>query len=610
MRGWIVWVGAAAFTALGFGLVPAAEAQRDKGYYVSGGRDWRGSVSHRTWRVARPTYNARWTHAPRGAWVVRDRYWDPRWGWRTDPRTRTVFTVTPAREVWFLDPTSGWAFTIDRWGRVYTADPRARWVYSLGHVSYWRGDLLYFFDYWNPVGGYYVLDRYDYYYDVYWSRGRRYSYWDYDYAYRYLWTTYDDWFYSPRFSVSINFHFYEPRYVRWEGYRPDYYWTGRQYTAAPDPRTQFTGLPMPAVATSEQTAPLYTGPAPGVSGFGLGDPSVPLKDSAPAGAAEGSTLGADQSMPTVGFGSDPQTLPSLPLGDPAVPPVPAEAPQVPPSDPGFKPSEDWAPPAEAGTSVEPQSMGTVDSAWVPDGGSSAWSSPTAPADDDRGASWQSNPAPEPLPTDEGFKPRDRWGDAADDAGGAFEAPVWDSPRDETPSYEAPQWNRPQDPEPSYEAPVWNDVPRSEPAYEAPQWQKPRDEPPSYEAPQWSTPREETPSYEAPVWNDAPRSEPAHEAPQWQTPRDEPPSYEAPQWSTPRDETPSYEPPRGRDDRHEAPSWNADDYDPRGFDVARVDRRDGRDERERDQYEDDRAQRHDSYESDEERDHDPPDDWPR
>ncbi|MCU0755403.1 MAG: hypothetical protein MUE46_09825 [Xanthomonadales bacterium] len=186
-------------------------------------------------RVIVPQRHRRWSEPPRGARRVHGRYWNPSWSWKSDPHTRTVFVVTPSRELWFLDPTTGWAYTIDRWGRVYTADPRARWVYYVGPVHAWQGDLPYFFSHWEPHNGYYRVPRFDS-FSVYYGSSRYRGY-DYAYAYDTLWG-FERWFYSPSFSRVTAFRHYDPYYLSWRGYYRDTYVDARgRYWWEPDPVT-------------------------------------------------------------------------------------------------------------------------------------------------------------------------------------------------------------------------------------------------------------------------------------------------------------------------------------------------------------------------------------
>ena len=75
-------------------------------------------VNQTTRRVAVPVRNQRVYSAPRGATLLRSRYWDPRTRWMVDPRTHSSYSVLSNGEVWFMEPSSGWAYTVDRYGRV------------------------------------------------------------------------------------------------------------------------------------------------------------------------------------------------------------------------------------------------------------------------------------------------------------------------------------------------------------------------------------------------------------------------------------------------------------------------------------------------------------
>ncbi len=179
-------------------------------------------VSRTVRRVATPTRNARIYTAPRGAVALRSRNWDSRTRWIVDRRTNTSYAVLNNGEVWFMDPSSGWGYTVDRYGRVYGADPRRNTIYAFSSLNSWRGDLFYFFNYYTPWDGHYTLRDYDYFYSSYY--GRRYDYYDAGYAYRTLWDDCDDYFFSRRFNSTVNFHYYDSRYLRYDrGWRSDYY---------------------------------------------------------------------------------------------------------------------------------------------------------------------------------------------------------------------------------------------------------------------------------------------------------------------------------------------------------------------------------------------------
>jgi hypothetical protein len=161
--------------------------------------EWRQQL-----RVATPVRNARWRSPPPGAVRIHHRRFDTRWNWRTAPDYRVVYTYSRG-ELWFLDPTTGWAFSVDRYGIVYTADPWRGWVYSLGPLTRWTADLLYFFDLYRFDRGYWYCRDFDYFVD-HWERyPRRGGYYTYDTAYSTLW----DWepYWGSRSFVSFSTRF-------------------------------------------------------------------------------------------------------------------------------------------------------------------------------------------------------------------------------------------------------------------------------------------------------------------------------------------------------------------------------------------------------------------
>lgn len=154
-------------------------------------------------RVALPSRHARWNAPPPGAVRVYHRRFDPRWGWRAAPRHHVVYTYFRG-DLWFLDPTTGWAYSVDRYGMVYTADPYRGWVYSLGPLTRWTADLLYFFDLYRFDRGYWYCRDYDYFVDT-WETRSRYGHYTYDTAYSSLWQ-WEPYFASPAFvSYSLSF---------------------------------------------------------------------------------------------------------------------------------------------------------------------------------------------------------------------------------------------------------------------------------------------------------------------------------------------------------------------------------------------------------------------
>jgi hypothetical protein len=112
--------------------------------------------------------------------------------------------------MWFMDPTTGWAYSIDRYGIVYTADPYRGWVYSLGPLTRWTADLLYFFDLYRFDRGYWYCRDYDYLVDL-WEGDSRYGYYTYDTAYSTLWG------WEPYFSSSSFISYSNEFTVIWVG---------------------------------------------------------------------------------------------------------------------------------------------------------------------------------------------------------------------------------------------------------------------------------------------------------------------------------------------------------------------------------------------------------
>lgn len=87
--------------------------------------------------------------------------------WKTNPSTRTIFTIDAERRLWFIDPTSGWPYTLDGKGNAYTANARTGEVYSAGNLALWPGNIPYFFANWSLVGGVYTLASLDLYLSIY-----------------------------------------------------------------------------------------------------------------------------------------------------------------------------------------------------------------------------------------------------------------------------------------------------------------------------------------------------------------------------------------------------------------------------------------------------------
>jgi len=105
-------------------------------------------------KVATPVRNpAVATAPPQGAQPTEAIQFDTSLRWKSDPSTRTVFSIDGNRRIWFIDPTSGWPYTLDSRGVVYTANALSGIVYSLGSLARWQGTIPYFFRYWSVVGG-------------------------------------------------------------------------------------------------------------------------------------------------------------------------------------------------------------------------------------------------------------------------------------------------------------------------------------------------------------------------------------------------------------------------------------------------------------------------
>jgi hypothetical protein len=509
-------------------------------------RGWRQQI-----RVAAPVRNARWDRAPRGAVRVYHRRFDPRWQWRSAPRHRVVYTYFRG-DVWFLDPTTGWAYSVDRYGIVYTADPYRGTVYSLGPLTRWTADLLYFFDFYHFDRGYWYLDEYDYFVDL-WEDRRRYDYYTYDTAYSTVWT-WEPYFSSPvfynhcnRFSTVWvsrvrNYNVYiernpyyrrevintiglpaigaaPPVYVSPRAVATTAYWEARDLAAAgvaqPTARGRDLGLPSVAAGTvvdarTQQVAvPSSGAPVPGFNApfpdgsYGFGAQPNP----GPRGIGDGKTDSAPANV-----GDAPvMAMPEIVGGGVATP----NSGEVIPDTSYQRGRDEWQVPSNDGTAttlppVEPLNERSLPSA--PDGLRDA-------------------PAYEPqqqLPREE-----PRWEEPRYEQPRIEDAPALEQPRFDEPRYEEPRLERE---EPRYEEPRFE---REEPRYEEPRFER---EEPRYEGPRFEReePRFEVrdePRYEAP---EEPRFE-AREEPSYE--REEPsfereePSYEReePSFESPRDE---------------------------------------------------------------------------
>ena len=462
-------------------------------------------VSRTTRSVAVPVRNQRIYSAPRGATLLRSRYWDPRTRWMVDSRTHSSYSVLSNGEVWFLEPSSGWAYTVDRYGRVYGADPRRNSIYAFSSLNSWRGDLFYFFDFFSPYDGYYTVRDYDWFYSSYY--GRRTALFDYGYAYNSMWDDFDDFWGSNQFYRSINFRYYEPQYIRYgSGWNSNYYRTGLpavyiapcySYTVVNNTvivnNNYYTnnnivnngggGLPtaqQAAVQLSQQVAAptVFAGneiSTQQIADAGIAAPvemvkEVPVQEMLPVAANE----------PVV-------EVPGLAVPAPGEAVVPVEATPVAqqPVDNSAEKNPGFSEPVSASGSINPEQ-------------------PVAPIVSENEAQKETPPA--------------------------FTEPVTAEPaaQETQPAYQEPYENPK---EPSYEQPAYQEQAREEqPAYEAPQEQ-------SYEQPAYEAPQEqsyEQPAYEAP--QEQSYEQPAYEAPQEQS--YEQPAYEEQQEQS--DEQPSYE----------------------------------------------------------------------
>jgi hypothetical protein len=394
---------------------------------------WRQQV-----RVASPVRHARWDAAPRGAVRVYHRRFDARWNWRTAPRHHVVYTYHRG-DLWFLDPTTGWAYSVDQYGIVYTADPYRGWVYSLGPLTRWTADLLYFFDLYRFDRGYWYCEDYDYFVDL-WEEYPRGDYYTYDTAYSTLWG-WEPYWSSPTFvSFSINFSTVWVRHVRWHY---DYIEHNPHYR-----REMLDSIGLPAV---QAVPPRQLSPrAVATTAY------WEARDLAAAGLRpppRGRDTGRSWEAGTV---VDTRDVPSrvVDSGAPA---------------PGFN----------APFPDDRYGIGAGEGDPKPDSGQA------------RGL---------PTPADR-VKPGRPAGHAEAASPPRFDAPAY-TPRDkptrvdpvyDKPQREEPRYEKPQREEPRYEKPQ-----REEPRYEKPPREAPRYEKPQREEPRYEKPAREEPRYEKPV----------------------------------------------------------------------------------------------------------------
>ena len=483
-------------------------------------------VSRTTRSVAIPVRNQRIYSAPRGATLLRSRYWDPRTRWMVDSRTHSSYSVLSNGEVWFLEPSSGWAYTVDRYGRVYGADPRRNSIYAFSSLNSWRGDLFYFFDFFSPYDGYYTVRDYDWFYSSYY--GRRTALFDYGYAYNSMWDDFDDFWGSNRFYRSINFRYYEPQYIRYgSGWNSDYYRTGLPavYIA---PCYSYTVVNNTVIVNNNY----YTNNNIVNNGGG----GLPTAQQAAV------QLSQQVAAPTVFAGNEISTQQIADAGITAPVEMVKEVPvqemlPVAANEPVFEvPGLPQPTPGEAITPVEAQPVAQqpVDSSVEktpgfsePVSGSLDPVQPIEPIASENEAQKEVQPL-SAEPVNQEIQPtyQEPYQDQKEPS---YEQPAYqEQAREEQPAYEAPQEQQ-RDEQPAYEAPQEQSY--EQPAYEAPQEQQ-RDEQPAYEAPQEQS--YEQPAYEAP--QEQSYEQPAYEAPQEQ--RNTQPSNEESQDES--DAQPSYE----------------------------------------------------------------------
>ncbi len=484
-------------------------------------------ISRTTRRVAIPVRDQRVYSAPRGATLLRSRYWDPRTRWMVDPRTHSSYSVLSNGEVWFLEPSSGWAYTVDRYGRVYGADPRRNSIYAFSSLNNWRGDLFYFFDFFSPYDGYYTVRDYDWFYSSYY--GRRSALFDYGYAYNSMWNDFDDFWGSSRFSRSINFRYYDPQFIRYgSGWNSNYYRSGLPavYIA---PCYSYTVVNNIVVVNNNY----YTNNNI-VNTGGRGLPSaqqaaVQLSQQVAAPAVFAGNEISSQQIANAGIAAPVETVKEVPVQE-MVPVAAAnepifEVPGLVQPAPGeaILPVEPVAQqPAEAIAPVEPIAQPVADSTGEKNPGFSEPVSeqgriepvqpvesiqPVDPIVTDNEGQKEAQPTyGEPVVQEQEIQP-------------AYQEPTYENLKEEQPSYQEPAVQ-----EPSYEQPAYQEQAREEPVYESPM-----EEQQSYEAPVEQS--YEQPSYEE--QKEQSYEQPAYEAPQEQS--YEQPAYEAPQ-EQPREES--------------------------------------------------------------------------
>lgn len=539
--------------ALGLAVLPSAQATPSAAAGVRAASVamaptyQRGYVRQQV-RVARPVRNARWTSAPRGAVRVYHRSFDPRWQWRSAPRYRVMYTQYRG-DTWFLDPTTGWAYSVDRYGFVYTADPYRGWVYSLGPMTRWTSDLLYFFDLYRFDRGYWNIRDYDYFEEVWYDRPR-YGYYTYDTAYSSLWG-WERYWHSPTFvSYTTNITNVFITEVRQQHVYIDRHPRYRQEIVQSIGRTAVAATPPPsfspqAIATSSfwEARDLAAAGVP-VQQLQMERNTVKPGEDLQSFAAAGTVVdtsakplefvpqavAADPVQSLGGYSELPREL--KPVSDAPIADAPVAAmPEY--VDSGAKPGAYNDP----GAAVMPETQ-IGDSGYVEKPGYNPEVSEPG------GQSWtQEAPVssePEyvgkPIASDPG------WNDGSAGSEPQYQEPAYEKPEYQEPSYTEPQYQEPAYQEPKYQEPAYEEPRYQEPSYSQPQYQEPAYEEPKYQEPSYSQPQYQEPAYEEPKYQEPTYSEPRYEEPRYEAPSYSEPAYEAPKYEEPRYEAPSYSEP--------------------------------------------------------------------
>jgi hypothetical protein len=469
-------------------------------------------VSRTTRRVAVPVRNQRVYSAPRGATLLRSRYWDPRTRWMVDSRTHSTYSVLSNGEVWFMEPSSGWAYTVDRYGRVYGADPRNRSVYAFSSLNSWRGDLFYFFDYFSPYDGYYTVRDYDWFYSSYY--GRRTPLYDYGYAYNTMWSDFDDFWFSNSFRRSLSFRYYEPAYIRYDaGWNSSYYYNSLPavYIA---PCYSYTVVNNTVVVNNNYYTNNNIVNNSGARGLPTAEQAaVQLSAQVAPPVVFASNEISPQQIADAGIAAPVETVKEVALE--AMAPAPASEPTF--EIPGL-PAQDTQAVVQEPAAQEPvneQREPVAENVPV---------SESVPAETQPGFSEPTREAPQEMTREEP----------------AYQEPARQEELREEPAYQEPARQEEMREEPAYQEPARQEEMREEPAYQEPARQEEMREEPAYQEP----------AYEEPAYQEPARQEEMREEPAYQEPAYEEQSYEAPQQEQ-RYEEPSYQ---QQEQSYEEPSY--------------------------------------------------------